>query len=59
VVTALSVAMRVWPRACDPFKSRSLNRSTTSLGRPFSLKISMVLPALMTFRSGWWTRSQA
>ena len=58
VVTALSVAMRVWPMAWLPAMSASSKRRTTSRGRPFSLKISIVLPADISRRSGWCSRSQ-
>ncbi len=59
MVTADSVAMRVWPRAWVPFSSRSAKAETTSAGSPTSLKISIVSPELTTPTSGWVSRSQA
>ncbi len=37
VVTRLSVAMRVWPSPCEPWKSASANRSANARGGPTSL----------------------
>ena len=37
VVTLLSVAIRVWPSACVPWRSSSAKRVANALGRPTSL----------------------
>ena len=52
VVTADSVAMRVWPMPCVPAMVVSAKRAATSRGRPTSLKISMRLPAPTTRNPG-------
>ena len=52
VVTADSVAMRVWPIACVPAIVARPNRCATWSGRPTSLKISMRLPLPTTVSSG-------
>ena len=57
VVTALSVAMRVWPTACEPWKPARSKAPATSSGRPFSLKISMVSPMPIRRTSGWRSAS--
>ena len=52
VVTADSVAMRVWPIPWLPPILATSKRAATSLGRPTSLKISIDSPADMTFTFG-------
>ncbi len=52
MVTADSVAMRVWPMACEPRRSDSLRRSAIRLGSPTPLKISIDCPWLSTVASG-------
>ena len=59
VVTRLSVAIRVCPSACVPAISPSAKRSMNDDGGPASLKISIVVPALITRSSGWCSASHA
>ncbi len=44
VVTALSVAMRVWPIACEPAIATTSYLAVTVAGRPTSLKTSIASP---------------
>ncbi|MCY1420708.1 hypothetical protein D9M71_363380 [compost metagenome] len=59
MVTALSVAMRVWPMMWLPFMFASLKRSAISAGRPMPLRISMLCPALMMRTCGASSASAA
>ena len=52
VVTFDSVAIRVWPRPCEPAIPSSPKRATNSRGSIASLNISIRRPALTTCRCG-------
>ena len=52
IVTADSVAMRVWPMACEPVRPASLRREATLSGSPTPLKISIDWPWLRTVAAG-------
>ncbi|MNY49486.1 hypothetical protein D3C86_1849170 [compost metagenome] len=47
MVTALSVAMRVWPMMWLPCMPARPKRWEISWGKPMPLRISMLCPALM------------
>ena len=59
MVTALSVAMRVWPMMWLPFILASEKRSAISFGRPMPLRISMLWPTLITRTVGASSASTA
>jgi pimeloyl-ACP methyl ester carboxylesterase len=59
VVTALSVAIRVWPSACVPERCSRPNRFATASGSPTSLNTcSRVLGCRLIDGAGHWVQQE-